>query len=108
MLSFKEYFLKFKTQFPFEHTQIAILLAIVSLIMLSASYALYRPINTEQLDQILKLSHQQSFPATQDMAVQLVTQKKISNAEYYRLIYAYEYESSRIREYPALNINNFR
>lgn len=106
MLSFKEYFSKFKTHFPFEHIQIAILLVIVSLILLVASYALYRPINTAQFNQVLKLSKQQSFPATQDMAEQLAIQKKISNAEYYRLIHAYEYESSKIREYPALNIDD--
>lgn len=106
MLSFKEYFLKIKTNFPFEVTHNTLLIMIVMSIIMTASYALFRPVNTQQFEQIGLLKNQHTLPKTQAMAHHLALKDKISNADFYRLMYAYHYESSHIKEYPALNIED--
>ncbi len=108
MLSFKEYRLKFQSKFPFDFTQNSVLLVLISFIMLLSSYALFRPINSMQYQQVQDLSVQYSYPKTQKMAAELRAQNIVSNAEYFRLMYAVDFESSRIKQYPALNIEDIR
>lgn len=108
MLSFKKYILKIKTTFPFEVAQNYLVMIIVMLIILTASYALYRPVNQDQFEQVVVLKNQYTLPETQDMAEKLASQSTISNAEYYRLINAYSFESSNIKKYPDLNIHDLR
>lgn len=106
MLSFKEYRLKFQSKFPFDFTQNSVLLVVIALILLLSSYALFRSINAVQYHQVQELAVQHSYPKTQEMAADLIAQDKISNAEYFRLMYAVDFESSKIKEYPALNIED--
>lgn len=108
MLSFKEYRLKFQSKFPFDFTQNSVLLLVIALILLLSSYALFKPINAKQYQQVDALAVQYSFPKTQEMAAELKTQEKVSNAEYFRLMYAVDFETSKIKEYPALNIEDIR
>lgn len=103
MLSFKQYFLKLKSTFSFEVTHNTLLVVIVFSIIFTGSYALFRPVNTQQFEQIVLLKKQYTLPKTQAMAYHLTSKDKISNADFYRLMYAYYYESSHIKEYPALN-----
>lgn len=108
MLSFKEYRLKFQSKFPFDFTQNSVLLVVIVMILLLSSYALFRPINAVQYQQVQVLAGQYTYPKTQVMAAKLTTKDKVSNAEYFRLMYAVDYESSKIKEYPALNIEDIR
>lgn len=108
MLSFKEYFLKIKTTFNFEIVQNYLVLIIVMLIILTASYALNRPVNQDQFAYVIVLKNQYTLPETQDMAEKMASQSTISNAEYYRLINAYSFESSNIKKYPDLNVDDLR
>lgn len=108
MLSFKEYRLKFQSKFPFDLTQHSIMLVVIVSILLLSSYALFRPINAVQYQQVQVLAAQYSYPKTQAMAAKLKAQEKVSNAEYFRLMYAMDFESSKIKEYPALKIEDIR
>lgn len=106
MLSFKEYRLKFQSKFPFDFTQNSVLLVVIALILLLSSYALFRPINAVQYQQVKFLAGQYSYPKTQEMATKLTMQDKVSNAEFFRLMYAVDFETSKIKQYPALNIED--
>lgn len=79
---------------------------LVSLILLSifllAYSALQRPINTFQYQQIIRLSEQASHPRTQNMAVNVLQQHQVRRVEYLKLLNAYQFESNRIRQYPAM------
>ncbi|RZF54730.1 hypothetical protein EXE30_05770 [Acinetobacter halotolerans] len=79
---------------------------LVSLILLSifllAYSALQRPINTFQYQQIIRLSEQASHPRTQNMAENVLQQHQVRRVEYLKLLNAYQFESNRIRQYPAM------
>ncbi|MCH7335179.1 hypothetical protein [Acinetobacter sp. NIPH 2699] len=79
---------------------------LVSLILLSISIlaymALQRPINTFQYQQIIQLSQQASHPKTQGMAENVLQQHQVRRVEYLKLLNAYQFESNRIRQYPAM------
>ncbi|RLZ07631.1 hypothetical protein EAH57_11935 [Acinetobacter sp. 2JN-4] len=79
---------------------------LVSLILLSifllAYSALQRPINTFQYQQIIRLSEQASLPRTQNMAENVLQQHQVRRLEYLKLLNAYQFESNRIRQYPAM------
>ena len=108
MLSFKEYRLKFQSKFPFDLTQHSMMLVVIASILLLSSYALFRPINAIQYQQVQVLAAQYSYPKTQAMAAELTAQDKVSTAEFFRLLYAMDFESSKIQKYPALNIEDIR
>lgn len=108
MLSFKEYFSKVQSKFPFEFTQNSVLIAVIASIVLLSSYALFRPISTAQYHQIQGLMNQHSYPQSQAMALKLSMQQDVSNAEFFRLMYAVDFESSKIKQYPALNIEDIQ
>ncbi|WAU72176.1 hypothetical protein [Acinetobacter sp. TR11] len=80
--------------------------ALVSIIILSifilAFYALKRPVNPLQYQQVLQFSQQASHPKTQQMAVHILENSQIRREDYLKLLNAYQFESSRIREYPAM------
>lgn len=106
MLISKDQFLKFKSQFQIESLFNAILGGIIAFILMTAIYALIRPVNNEQFNQVVQLSKQQSFAETQEMALELLIQEKMSNFEFYRLMHAHHFESSRINQYPAMAIED--
>ena len=80
--------------------------ALVSIIILSifilAFYALKLPVNPLQYQQVLQFSQQASHPKTQQMAVHILENSQIRREDYLKLLSAYQFESSRIKEYPAM------
>ena len=64
-------------------------------------FAARYPVSSEQYFKIQKLAIQQSFPETQNMAHLMLMQDEICVVDFYRLMHAQHYESSRIQTYPA-------
>lgn len=75
---------------------------IVFAILLLAYYALLRPVNPLQYQLVVEYSHQASHPRTQFMAKQFLMHTPIRRVEYLKLLHAYHFESSRIKQYPAM------
>lgn len=79
---------------------------LVSIIILSifllAYKALQRPVNELQYHQMLQFSQQASHPKTQQMAADILEHTQIRRVDYLKLLHAYQFESSRIKEYPAM------
>ncbi|WP_109440720.1 hypothetical protein [Acinetobacter haemolyticus] len=64
--------------------------------------ALQRPVNDLQIDHIIQLSLQASHPRTQAMAKEILNSPPIKKFSYLRLMHAYQFESNRIKQYPAM------
>lgn len=80
-----------------------ILVIIVILSIFIVGYkALLRSVNDQQLDHVIQLSLQASHPRTQSMAKEILKYPKIQKFSYLRLMHAYQFESNRIKEYPAM------
>ncbi|UUM26715.1 hypothetical protein NQU59_13605 [Acinetobacter colistiniresistens] len=79
---------------------------LVSLIILSifilAYNGLLRPINTLQYQKILQYAHQASHPRTQHLAQEVLSHASIRRLDYLKLLNAYQFESKRIKQYPAM------
>lgn len=103
MYRLKDYFSKFTLPFPVENFLNAFVGLIIFIILTLAMFALTRPIPTEHYKQVLKYSQQASFPKTQHLAQQLQQQSQITRVEYLRLLRAYHFESSRVKQYPAVD-----
>ncbi|KHF77998.1 hypothetical protein EC846_0716 [Acinetobacter sp. BIGb0102] len=80
-----------------------ILVGIIILSIFILAYnALLRPINASQYQQVVQFAHQASHPRTQHMAHDVLDQTPIRRLDYLKLLNAYQFESSRIRQYPAM------
>lgn len=79
---------------------------LVSIIILSifilAYNALKQPISQPQYQQIILLSIQASHPKTQHMAENILQHSQIYRVDYLKLLNAYQFESKRIKQYPAM------
>ncbi|QER39532.1 hypothetical protein F2A31_07325 [Acinetobacter suaedae] len=64
--------------------------------------ALLRPVNNLQVDHVVQLSLQASHPKTQLMAKEILSHPQIQKISYLRLMHAYQFESNRIKQYPAM------
>ena len=104
MLS-KEKFLKFKSEFQIEHILNFVVAFIIAIILIIACVSMYRPIDRVQFQQVKRLAQQEVYPKTQAMADQLIHQEVIRSSDYYRLMYAKHYESSKLRIYPAASVD---
>jgi competence protein ComGC len=105
MLSLKEKFLKFKSEFELEYMLNVFVVIIISVILFLACLSLYRPITTLQYQHVKLLAKQESYPKTQAMALELTHEETIRSADYYRLMYAKHYESSHRKTYPAATMD---
>lgn len=83
----------------------SVFIFIIFLIMVLASVALYRPVTMIQSQQIQQLSTQQQLPQTQDMALALLDQPEIYRGQYLKLMQAYQQESVRAHQLPALDVD---
>ena len=106
MLISKQQFLKFKSEFQIESALNILILAVILTIFLLASLALYRPITVQQYQVVQQLAHQEVYPKTQNMALDLTAKEQIRSKDYYRLVYAKHYESSHIKTYPAASFES--
>ena len=102
MLIYKDQFLKFKSQFKFEYLLNVVVIVVIFSIILCAILALKRPIESKKYQKVLLLTEQQTYPATQKMANHLKSQDYIAASDYFRLMWAHHAESSKIKQYPAL------
>lgn len=106
MLISKNLLLKIKSNVHAEHILNGLVAFIVFIIILLSGIALYTPINHQQYQNVLKLSGQQTLPATQHMAIKLMQSETVSSAHYLRLMHAHYHESSKIKQYPAMAIED--
>ncbi|WP_312049271.1 hypothetical protein [Acinetobacter courvalinii] len=80
-----------------------ILVAIIILSIFILAYnALLRPVSLLQYQQVVQFAHQASHPRTQHMAIELLEQTPIRRINYLKLLNAYQFESNRIKQYPAM------
>lgn len=103
MRKLKNYFHKVYGFFPVENVLNFMVIAMVAIIIILATLALYRPINPEQYKKVVNYSTQAAFPKTQRIAEQLSQQEHIKFVEYLRMSRAYDFESSHVKNYPAVD-----
>jgi len=75
---------------------------IILSIFILAYNALQRPINTLQNQKIVQYAQQASHPRTQHLAEEVLTHALIRRVDYLKLLNAYQFESNRIKQYPAM------
>ncbi|OEY95574.1 hypothetical protein BJD20_13740 [Acinetobacter proteolyticus] len=75
---------------------------IILSIFILAYNALQRPINTLQYQKIVQYAQQASHPRTQHLAEEVLTHASIRRVDYLKLLNAYQFESNRIKQYPAM------
>ncbi|AJB66751.1 MULTISPECIES: hypothetical protein [Acinetobacter] len=102
MLTFKENFLKLKSELKADQCFNLVVIIIIGCIFMLSYLALLRPVNSEQYRRIVQLSRQATYPRTQDMAELIMAQSEIHRAEYLKLMHAYQFEHNHIKQYPAL------
>lgn len=106
MLISKDQILHFKSHINLEFFLKMAIMAVVVFILMISTYALFRPINVEKYQQVAQLSLQEGYPHTQALAQHLQLQPQIATHEYFRLMRAYAYELHRVKEYPAMAIED--
>lgn len=106
MLILKNIVLKIKSDFLAEHILNVFVALVVLIIVVLSSIALCGPISDKQYQHIVVLSEQQSLPATQYIAIKLLHEPMVSSADYLRLMHANHFESSKIKKYPAMAIED--
>ena len=104
MRKFKDYFQKLYSSFPVENILNSFIIGMILIILAVATFALLRPINLEQYRLVTQYSKQATFPKTQKIAKQLQHQDVIKKIEYLRLLRAYHFENSHVKEYPAVDM----
>lgn len=101
MLHIKDYCQRLKLKVQPEHALNAVIFSIILVVIAISFFAARYPVSSEQYFKIQKLAIQQSFPETQNMAHLMLMQDEICVVDFYRLMHAQHYESSRIQTYPA-------
>ncbi|MGN5724127.1 hypothetical protein ACNQO9_02615 [Acinetobacter calcoaceticus] len=102
MLIFKQNFLKLKSELKVDQCFNLFMVIVIGCIFVLSYLALLRPISPDQYQRIIQLSHQATYPRTQDMAELLIAQSEIHRADYLKLMHAYQFEGAHIKQYPAL------
>lgn len=108
MLHIKDYFQALKSKVQTEYVLNTVICSIVVLVIGISFVAARHPVSSEQYSKIQKLASQQSFPQTQNMAHLMLMQDRICVVDFYRLMHAQHYESSRIQTYPAETQDHLR
>ncbi|KGT48801.1 MULTISPECIES: hypothetical protein [Acinetobacter] len=93
----------FLSNLTLEQIYNSVFIFIVLLILILASIALYGPVTTDQTQQVRQLASQQRLPQTQDMALALLEQRPIYRGQYLKLMQAYQQESVRAHQLPAVD-----
>ena len=96
----------FLSKLTLEQIYNSVFVVITLIIIVLAVFAIYRPVNSVQVDHIQQLSIQQKLPQTQDMAVALLEHELIYRGQYLKLMQAYQQESVRAHQLPAMQIEN--
>src|SRR5690606_14176792 len=98
-----EKIIQFKSKIQLEQIYNIFVAVMIAVILVLAIIALFRPISTKQYHNIDQLALHQSYPETQDMALLLQQQEKIHVGAYLKLMHAYQMESVRAHQLPALS-----
>ncbi|ENW81397.1 hypothetical protein F909_02688 [Acinetobacter sp. ANC 3929] len=99
---FKQKVMQSKLGFKLDQTYNVLVGIIILPIFILAYNALQRPINTVQYQKVIQYAHQASHPRTQHLAEDILEQAKIRRVDYLKLLSAYQFESNRIKQYPAM------
>ena len=97
-----EKIIQFKSKIQLEQVYNIFVSMMIAIILILAVIALCRPISVQQYQNVSNLAVQQSYPETQEMAELLKQQDKIRMAAYLKLMHAYQMESVRAHQLPAL------
>lgn len=103
MISIQYQFTKISSQLNIEKIQNILILMIIFLIIFVAALALNRPVNKVHYQQVVELSHQNRFEASQSMATSMLAQEHIKNIDFYRLLNAYRIERNKVNIIPAVD-----
>lgn len=104
MRKLKDHFQKRYSSFPVENVLNYFIIGMIFIILTVATFALLRPINSEQYRLVTQYSKQAALPKTQKIANHLKHQDVIKKIEYLRLLRAYHFENSHVKKYPAVDI----
>lgn len=102
MLIFIDQLLKFQKHFKFENILYIFVIVMIISIFVVATFALVRPIESKKYQNVILLSEQATYPATQKMAAQMLSNEQILASDYFKLMEAHQFESSQVRSYPAM------
>ncbi len=108
MLIFEEFFNLLKLKFKIENVFHVLMSVIIVIFLAKATIMLLKPIESEKINKVILLSHQASYPNTQQLAQQLLSHEKISAGDYIKLMFAHQQEANRVVEYPAVKIEDNR
>ncbi|OTG77618.1 hypothetical protein B9T33_14835 [Acinetobacter sp. ANC 5054] len=97
-----EKIIQFKSKIQLEQLYNIFVSVMIAVILVLAVIALFRPISIQQYRNVAQLAMQQSYPETQEMAETLQQQKQIKVGSYLKLMHAYQMESVRAHQLPAL------
>ncbi len=75
---------------------------VLLIILIFAYIASHRPLSFVQYQKIQTFSQQASHPKTQNLAHEVLSHNPIYRKDYLKLLRAYQFESRRIKEYPAM------
>lgn len=102
--------IELKSKIKLEQIYNFMVIFIITVILVLATVALYRPVNIMQFNNVMTLAQQQNLPQTQEMALSLieqrVAQQQIHVGQYLKLMHAYQLESVRAHQLPALSIDS--
>ena len=91
-----------KERFTLEQIYNATVGFIISLILIFALIALYRPVSAQQYQALIFLTEQEHYPESQKIALSLTVQEqRISMGQYLKLMHVYQYETQRAQTLPA-------
>ncbi|MGE8561981.1 MAG: hypothetical protein ACN6NJ_13725 [Acinetobacter sp.] len=96
--------IELKSEIKLEKVYNVLIVTIIAIILILASIALHRPISVSKFENIVKLSAQANYPASQEMALQFIQQPQISYGQYFKLMQAHQLEMTRAHQLPPLQV----
>ncbi|MGX5700711.1 hypothetical protein E0H88_09280 [Acinetobacter sp. ANC 4216] len=91
-----------KSKIKLEDIYNGFVVTIIAIILILAFIALHRPITVKQFENVVQLSAQANYPATQEMALLLMQQPQIPYAQYFKLMQAHHLEMTQAYQLPPL------
>ena len=95
---------QFKSNIKLEYVYNVLIVTIVAVILMLALIALHRPISLIQIENVVKLSYQASYPDTQQMALSLMQQQQVPYGQYFKLMQAHHLEMTQAHQLPPLQV----
>lgn len=94
-----------KSELKLEYLYNILIAFIITIILVLASFALYRPISVIQFKNIVQLSVQANYPDTQEIALTLVQNPQVSYMQYFKLMQAYQWELKQAHQLPPFQMD---